>query len=121
MAGRLIEARHGFETARTLYDPQRDTSLRAKTGTEPLVAIKCYLSFAELALGFPDRAYALVEEAWDSIQGSGQVNATAYAMWHRVILAACAGEATRSDDAQPDGRCHVRSSLATPILESAMP
>ena len=96
MAGRLIEARHGFETARTLYDPQRDTSLRAKTGTEPLVAIKCYLSFAELALGFPDRAHALVEEAWDSIQGSGQVNATAYAMWHRVILAACAGEATRS-------------------------
>jgi predicted ATPase len=93
MAGGLTEARHGFETARALYDPQRDTGLRARTGAEPLVAIKCYLSLAELALGFPDRARSLADEAWDSIQASGQVNATAYAMWHRAILAACAGEA----------------------------
>jgi class 3 adenylate cyclase len=96
MAGRFAEARQAFETSSALYDPQRDAGLSATTGTNPMVGIKTYLAFAELALGFPERANRLVDEAWAAISASGEVNTKAYAKWHQVALASFAGEAARA-------------------------
>jgi predicted ATPase len=98
MAGRLTEARQNFETARALYDPERDSGLSATMGTDPMVAIKSYLAFAELALGFPDRARTLAGEAWHLIHASGEVSARAYAMALHALLATFAGEAARSNE-----------------------
>jgi tetratricopeptide (TPR) repeat protein len=92
MAGRFPGARISSEAARKFYDPERDAFLGASTGTHPLVGINSYSAFAELALGFPDRARALADEAWDAVQTSGEVNTKAYAMWHRAVLATLAGE-----------------------------
>ncbi|BCH27233.1 AAA family ATPase [Mesorhizobium sp. L-8-3] len=96
MAGRLTEARETLGTARSLYDHERDKSLSAVTGADPIVSINSYLAFAELALGFPDRARALAGEAWDVVQASGEVHTKAHAIWHRAALASLAGEAARS-------------------------
>jgi tetratricopeptide (TPR) repeat protein len=96
MAGRLAEARHTLEAARALYDPKRDVALIAKTGTNPLVSINYYLALAELALGFPDRARALADEALNAVSASGEVITKAHAMSHHALFMAVAGEATRS-------------------------
>jgi predicted ATPase len=98
MAGRFPGARISSEAARKLYDPERDALLSASTGTHPLVGINSYSAFAELALGFPDRARALADEAWDVVQTSGEVNTKAYAMWHRAVLAALAGESVAAKE-----------------------
>jgi predicted ATPase len=98
MAGRLAEARHTLEAARALYDPKRDVALIAKTGTNPLVSINYYLALAELALGFPDRARALTDEALNAVSASSEVITKAHAMAHHALFMAVAGEASRSKD-----------------------
>ena len=91
MAGRLEEARETLEAARALYDHDRDKGLSAKTGSDPIVSINSYLAFAELALGFPDRARTLAAETWDVVCASGEVHTKAHAVWHRAVLEALAG------------------------------
>jgi predicted ATPase len=98
MAGRLTEARQTLAAARALYDPQRDKELSATTGTDPIVSINSYLAFAELALGFPDRARKLAVETWDVAQASGEVHTKAHVLWHHAVLAALAGEMVRSKE-----------------------
>lgn len=98
MAGRLTEARQTLVAARSLYDPQRDKGLSVTTGTDPIVSINSYLAFAELALGFPDRARTLAGETWDVVQASGEVHTKAHALWHHAVLAALAGEMVRSKE-----------------------
>jgi predicted ATPase len=98
MAGRLAAARQTLEAARALYDPGRDVALIAKTGTNPLVSINYYLALAELALGFPDRARALADEALNAVSASGEVITKAHAMAHHALFMAVAGEANRSKD-----------------------
>jgi class 3 adenylate cyclase/tetratricopeptide (TPR) repeat protein len=102
MAGRFREARISSEAARKLYDPERDAFLGVSTGTHPLVGLNSYSAFAELALGFPDRARALADEGWDVVQTSGEVNTKAYAMWHRAVLAALAGESVSARELAED-------------------
>ena len=96
MAGRLTAALQSLEMARSLHDPERDKSFIATTGVHPVVGNKSYLAFAELALGFPDRARRTAEEAGQVAQVSGEVNTKAYAMWHAACLYALAGEAARA-------------------------
>lgn len=98
MAGRLTEARPSLEMARSLYDPQRDRGLSATTGTDPIVSINSYLAFAELALGYPERARALAGEVWNVIHASDEVHSRAHALWHGAVLAALAGEVARSKE-----------------------
>ena len=98
MAGRLEEARETLEAARALYDHDRDKGLSAKTGSDPIVSINSYLAFAELALGFPDRARTLAAETWEVVCASGEVHTKAHAIWHRAVLEALAGEAVRSKE-----------------------
>ena len=98
MAGKLTEARQTCEKASALYDPERDAVLSAAASIDPIIAIKSYLAFAELALGFPDRARALVDDAWQAVPASGEVNTKAYSMWHRSALAAFVGDGARAKE-----------------------
>jgi predicted ATPase len=87
MAGRFDEACDVFENARVLYDPARHQALGLGMGTDPLVAINCYQSLAELARGYPERAAAMANAAQDIIAGVSLVNAKAYTIYHCAVLA----------------------------------
>lgn len=95
-AGRLVEARQSLETAHSLHDQERDGRLNEATGVHPVVGNKSYLALAELALGFPDRARRLAEEALQIALASGEINNKAYAMWHGALLLSLAGDAIRA-------------------------
>ena len=106
MAGRLTEARQSLEMARALYDPERDKSFIATTGVHPVVGNKSYLAFAELALGFPDRARRTAEEAWASRPGVGRGQYEGLRdVARRLCCYALAGEAARSQGVDQQDRC----------------
>ncbi len=88
MAGRLNDACSTFEHGRALCDPSRCEALAIGTGTDPIVAVNCYQSLAELARGYPDRARAMADTAWERSQAVEQVNARAYAAYHVGLTAA---------------------------------
>jgi predicted ATPase len=90
MAGRLDEACATFGRAREMYDPARHRPLGLGMGTDPLVAINCYQSMAELARGYPERARAMSAEAREIVKDVAQVNAKAYALFHCGMLAVLA-------------------------------
>jgi predicted ATPase len=80
LSGELVDARLHLERALALYDPQAHQSLAFLYAQDPRVAGLSGLSWALLALGYPDLAQARSREAIDAARALSHLNTLAYAL-----------------------------------------
>lgn len=80
-AGKLLEARRGLEAVLELYDPTVHRPLAGRWGHDARGAALDYLTHIVWLLGYPEHAYRLMEEAFEtsrSISHSGSVGQVLY-------------------------------------------
>ncbi|MCC8939338.1 AAA family ATPase [Bradyrhizobium sp. Arg68] len=106
--GEIAAARLHLERTLALYDPQRHRSLAFFYVQDPRVAALSALSWALLALGYPEQALARSREALDAANDLTHLNTLAYA-----LLFACLFEQYRRAGPEARDRAEALIALST--------